>query len=222
MDGNGRWAQERNLPRSFGHLNGAKNIDRVVNYLQDIGVKYLTLFAFSTENWKRSKDEVEFLMSLFRKRLKKVIQDRNQNVKINIIGRKSKLSRDIVSLAREVESYSKNNNKLILNIAIDYGSREEIVKKKKKIFNDILNNKISIDDLDENMFNNYLYTNGTPDVDLFIRTAGERRMSNFLLWQSSYAEFVSVKTLWPDFSQDDIDYSIEEFNKRTRKFGSVN
>ena len=219
MDGNGRWATSRNLPTGAGHLEGAKRVKDVIKYAQQIGIKYLTLFAFSTENWKRSEKEVSFLMSLFDRKLREAIKDINRSVKIKIIGRKSRLSDKLIYLASKLENATKDNKKLNLNIAIDYGSREEIVNATKQIAEKCLMNKMSIDDITENIFNDFLYTNESPDVDLFIRTSGERRVSNFLLWQSSYAEFIVIDTLWPDFSSSDLDYCIKEFNKRNRTFG---
>jgi len=219
MDGNGRWATSRHLPAGAGHLEGAKRVKDVIKYAQQFGIKYLTLFAFSTENWKRSEKAVNSLMVLLDKKLREAIQEMNRNVKIKIIGRKSKLSDKIINLSKELEEVTKDNKKLNLNIAIDYGSREEIVNATKQIVQKCLKNQMSIDDIDENVFNSFLYTNESPDVDLFIRTSGEHRVSNFLLWQSSYAEFIILNTLWPDFSYSDLDYCIKEFNKRNRTFG---
>ena len=222
MDGNGRWATSRHLPAGSGHLEGAKRVKDVIKYAQQFGIKYLTLFAFSTENWKRSEREVNFLMTLFDKKLREAIQDINLSARIKIIGRKSKLSSKLVELSNELEKVTEDNKRLNLNIAIDYGSREEIVNATKRIVNKCLNGQMSIEDVDENTFNNFLYTNESPDVDLFIRTSGERRISNFLLWQSSYAEFITIDTLWPDFSESDLDKCIKEFNSRNRRFGKIN
>ena len=220
MDGNRRWSKARFVPNSFGYSEGSKVVDRTVDYAQKIGIEHLTLFAFSSENWKRSKLEIDFLMSLLYNKLKELILRKLKNVRIKFIGRKSKISDKLFSLMEEVERYSSLNSGILVNVAIDYGSREEIVNASKKILEDVYSGKIFVDELNENLFNNYLYTCESPDVDLFIRTSGENRFSNFLLWQSSYAEFVSTKVLWPDFSNKDLDSAIAEFNRRNRTFGS--
>ena len=223
MDGNGRWAKRCHLPCSSGHTKGAEVVGNIVEYAQTIGVSYLTLFAFSTENWNRSKTEVEFLMTLFRKKLNDAIRDKAKGVKVNIIGRKSRLSKDIIFLSEKLEKLSESNTKLTLNIAIDYGSREEIVNAAKKIVIDYADKKIkNVKNITEDVFDSYLYTSETPDVDMLVRTAGEKRISNFLLWQSSYAELVFSDTLWPDFSSRDLDNCIKEFNTRKRTFGRRN
>ncbi len=219
MDGNRRWSKARFVPNSAGYFEGSKVARRIVQYAQKIGVEYLTLFAFSSENWKRSKQEVDFLMSFFYSKLKELVIRKLKSVRLRFIGRKTKISDKLVHLMEEVEAESNSNNGIIVNIAIDYGSRGEIVNALKKVFEDVSSGKILIDELNEGLFNNYLYTGGAPDVDLFIRTAGENRFSNFLLWQSAYAEFVSTKVLWPDFSNEDLDSAILEFNKRNRTFG---
>ena len=219
MDGNRRWAKLRNLPDGAGHLEGARRLNKIADYAQRIGIEYLTLFAFSTENWTRSEKEVNFLMILFENKLRETLNTISQNIKIKIIGRKTKLSDKLLHLSNELENLTKDNKKMTLNIAIDYGSREEILNASRQITRSCLENKMSIDDIDEESFNKFLYTNESPDVDLFIRTSGEKRVSNFLLWQSSYAEFIFLDILWPDFSTSDLDYCIEEFKKRNRTFG---
>jgi len=219
MDGNGRWAKSRGMIRSFGHAEGIKSVERIVSYSNKIGIKFLTLYAFSTENWNRSKSEVDFLMKIFKEKLTKLISD-ERNFKYRLIGKKERISKDIIDLSNALEEKTKFNDGINLNIAFNYGSKEEIIDASKKIARDYKSGVLeSLDSLNENNFNDYLYTHDQPDVDLLIRTGSEKRLSNFLLWQSSYAELVFVDTLWPDFSESDFDKCIEEFESRNRRFG---
>ena len=219
MDGNGRWAKSRGMVRSFGHVEGVKSIERIVSYSNKIGIKFLTLYAFSTENWNRSKSEVDFLMRIFKEKLTKLIYD-ERNFKYRLVGKKERISKDIIDLSDALEEKTKLNDGINLNIAFNYGSKQEIIDASKKIAQDYKSGVLeSLESLNENNFNDYLYTHDQPDVDLLIRTGSEKRLSNFLLWQSSYAELVFVDTLWPDFSESDFDKCIEEFESRNRRFG---
>lgn len=222
MDGNGRWAKSRGMVRSFGHVEGVKSIERIVSYSNKIGIKFLTLYAFSTENWNRSKSEVDFLMRIFKEKLTKLIYD-ERNFKYRLVGKKERISKDIIDLSDALEEKTKLNDGINLNIAFNYGSKQEIIDASKKIAQDYKSGVLeSLESLNENNFNDYLYTHDQPDVDLLIRTGSEKRLSNFLLWQSSYAELVFVDTLWPDFSESDFDKCIEEFKSRNRRFGKIN
>lgn len=222
MDGNGRWAKSRGMVRSFGHVEGVKSIERIVSYSNKIGIKFLTLYAFSTENWNRSKSEIDFLMRIFKEKLTKLISD-ERNFKYRLIGKKERISKDIIDLSDALEEKTKLNDGINLNIAFNYGSKQEIINASKKIAQDYESGVLeNLNSLNENNFNDYLYTYDQPDVDLLIRTGSEKRLSNFLLWQSSYAELVFVDTLWPDFSESDFDKCIEEFESRNRRFGRVN
>ncbi len=221
MDGNGRWALQKGRPRIFGHSKGVESFDKIVRYGKKIGIKFMTFYAFSTENWQRPAKEVNFLMELFRNKLKKSILDENNGIKINIIGEKQNLPDEIVKLSESLQEKTKFNDKMVLNLAISYGSRQEILNASRKIADKCVKKEINIEDIDKNVFNSCLYTLGQPDVDLLIRTGGGQRISNFLLWQISYAELFFTKTYWPDFSESNLDEAIKEFNNRSRKFGKL-
>lgn len=223
MDGNGRWAKNRGKPRTFGHLQGVKTLNNIVSHAQDIGIKFLTLYAFSTENWNRSHVEVSFLMDLFSKKLNEYISgNKNSKLKINIIGSKSRLSEKILRLSEKLTEKTKLNSGMTVNIAFNYGARSEIVSACKKIACEYKDRIIeNLEDITEEKFGGFLYTRDQPDVDLLIRTGGEFRISNFLLWQISYSELFFTKTLWPDFSNDDFDKAISDFRLRVRRFGDV-
>lgn len=223
MDGNGRWAKNRGKPRTFGHLQGVETLNNIVSHAQNLGIKFLTLYAFSTENWNRSHSEVSFLMDLFSKKLNEYISDdKNNKLKINIIGSRSRLSGKILRLSEELTEKTKLNSGMTLNVAFNYGGRSEIVDASRQIAYKYKKGIIkNLDDITEEKFGKFLYTHDQPDVDLLIRTGGEFRVSNFLLWQISYSELFFTKTLWPDFSNDDFDKAISEFNLRVRKFGSI-
>jgi len=222
MDGNGRWAKKRNLPRSAGHTAGAKNFRTITKYCSSIGIKYLTVYAFSTENWKRPADEVNALMSLFKSYLEEAIRDfKDEDIVVRFIGDKSAFSEDLQQLIDENESMSASRTGMVLNIAMNYGSRDEIVRAVKNIAADALAGKISVDDINNQLISDNLYTAGQPDPDLVIRPSGEHRISNFLLWQSAYTEYVVMDVLWPDFTKEMLDNAIIEYAKRNRRFGGV-
>ena len=216
MDGNGRWAAKRYMPRLAGHRAGTNNISKVVEALAIRGIKYLTIYAFSTENWNRSDSEVTGLMSI----LEDVIETQtnilhDKGVKIKHIGRIDRISESLSRSIKKAEDITRNNEALILNVAFDYGGRAEIVDAIRKLISDGIN----YEQIDEEQVSKYLYTNGIPDPDLIIRTAGELRLSNFLLWQSAYSEYYCTQTLWPDFDEDDIDEALEAYSSRQRRFG---
>ena len=222
MDGNGRWAKKRGLPRSAGHSMGAKNLENVVRYLKDTSVRYLTVYAFSTENWKRPKDEVDDLMALLEKYLRNYDELLGgEDVRLKIIGRKEGLSDTLIDLINEVEEKSKNRKQLTVSIALNYGGRQEICDAAKKIAEDVKSGKIDVSDIDENLFNDYVYTKNIPDPDLIIRPSGEERLSNFLLWQCAYSEFWFSNVCWPDFTPDKLEGAVADFQKRNRRFGGV-
>lgn len=220
MDGNRRWAKNHNLPVASGHSRGAETFKRLTIYCNKIGLKHLTVYAFSTENWKRSSSEVSALMFLFKKYLKSVMTEfKNENIRVRFLGDVSKFSNEIKSLVTTIEFETKTRTGLNLNIAMNYGGRAELITATKNIIKDIELKKIYPDDITEEIFENYLFTKEQPGADLIIRTAGEKRLSNFLLWQSAYAEFYFTDVLWPDFSEDEFDKAIEEYFLRVRKFG---
>lgn len=222
MDGNGRWAKKRGLPRTAGHTVGAKNFRTITRYCSNIGIKYLTVYAFSTENWKRPQEEVGALMKLFKQYLKEALTDfLEDDIKIKFIGDTSAFNKEFQELIKETEEISKNRTGMVLNIAMNYGSRSEITRAVKLIAQGVKNGEISVEDIDEKMISDYLYTSGQPDPDLIIRPSGEYRISNFLLYQSAYSEYIIDNILWPDYSTDDIDRAIEEYNNRNRRFGGV-
>lgn len=217
MDGNGRWAKKRSLPRTAGHAAGSKNFKDIARYCNKIGLKYLTVYAFSTENWKRPKEEVDNIMKIFKEYLEDAKNFKYENIKVQFIGERSVLSDDIQRLMKESEDASRNATGLHLNIAINYGGRDEIVHAVKNI----INSKISPDDITEELISNNLYTAGQPDPDFIIRPSGEYRLSNYLIWQSAYSEYWFSDILWPDFKPKDLDKAIDDYNMRNRRFGGV-
>lgn len=222
MDGNGRWAKKRSLPRSVGHREGAKTFRKITRYCSDIGIKYLTVYAFSTENWKRPQDEVSALMKLFKSYLNEALEDfKDDSIVVKFIGDKSHFGEDLQKLMIENEESSKDRDGMVLNIAMNYGSRDEIVRAVKNISLDVKAGKLDADKIDEELFSNYLYTAGQPDPDLIIRPSGEYRISNFMLWQAAYTEFVIMNKLWPDFEKSDLDEAINIYSQRNRRFGGV-
>ncbi len=222
MDGNGRWAKKRALPRSVGHKYGAQNFRKITRYISKQGVKVLTLYAFSTENWKRPADEVGALMKLFRQYLVDSLTDfREDDIKVVFIGDRSAFDPKLVELINESEEVAKDRKGMLLNIAMNYGSRDEILRAVKMIGRDIRDHKLDPDQITEEDISSRLYTAHLPDPDLIIRTGGEFRLSNFMLYQSAYSEFYSTETLWPDFHEDDFDKAVMEFNRRNRRFGGV-
>lgn len=222
MDGNRRWAKNKNLPVSLGHKEGAKTLEKVVRYANKIGIKYITVYAFSTENWKRSQEEVSTLMGILRWYLKDCVKkSMKNNVRCRVIGRKEELSPDIVQSIENLEEKTKNNTGLNFTIAINYGGRDEITRAVKKIAADVKAGKINPDDITEQTITDNLDTRELPDPDLLIRTSGEQRLSNYLPWQLAYTEFYFTDTYWPDFSKEELIKAFEKYNKRERRFGGV-
>ncbi len=220
MDGNGRWAKKRGMPRSFGHKKGAENVINITRAMKESGIKYLTLYAFSTENWQRSEDEVASLMQLLRDYLDKEFQEiMDNNVRILFIGEKEMLSKDIQQKIQHIEKMSANNTDLTLCVALSYGSRQEILSAVKKAAELVQNGQCRTDDITQEMFASLLYTQGIPDPDILIRTSGEQRISNYLLWQLAYTELFFTDTLWPDFSKEELIDIIKKFNTRERRYG---
>ena len=215
LDGNGRWAKKRGLPRNLGHRQGVETLVKIVRYCSDIGIKHLTVYAFSTENWNRPEQEVNYLMGLLQeyfKGLEKKLKDRN--IKLKVIGEKNRLSEKLIKIIEDVQENTKNNTGMIFNIAFNYGSKDEMINAFQKMQNDnVLITK-------EN-FGKYLYTSESGNVDLLIRTSGEQRISNFLLWQIAYAEFYFTDCYWPDFKEKELDKALEVYQNRDRRFGGL-
>ncbi len=223
MDGNGRWAKMRGLPRTAGHRKGVEVVRDIVKAAPSCGITHLTLYGFSSENWRRPTDEVNDLMGLLRIYLKRHFEELHRNgVCIKSIGDRAKLPEDICQLIENAEIKSKDNLALTLQIALSYGGRDELIDAAKAIADEVATGKLSSDQITHDLFARHLYTHGTPDPDLLIRTSGEQRLSNFLLWQCAYTEFVFVDQLWPDFSPADLKKAIDEFNKRERRYGTAN
>lgn len=222
MDGNGRWAQSKGLPRLSGHNAGMQSLKKIVKAASQIGVKYLTVYAFSTENWKRPPDEVSGIFKILILYIEKELKElHNNNVKVNIIGDFNKLPKEAVDkLVTSLET-TKENTGLIFNIALNYGSRDEIMYAVKKLGNLVKLNQLNPDEINEEHFENFLYTKCIPDPDLIIRTSGEMRLSNFLLWQSAYSELYFTNILWPDFKKSDFENAIIEFQSRKRRYGGI-
>lgn len=219
MDGNGRWAKKRLLPRKFGHKAGMNALHRVVEACSDYGVNYLTVYAFSTENWKRSDEEVNFLMDLAVEYFIKELDELNENnVKVKMIGDRRKLPKKVQDAALKMEETTKDNTGLNLNVALNYGGRDELVNSVREIIEE----GYKPEDITEDLINQHLYTKNIPDPDILVRTGGEKRISNFLLWQNSYSEFIFTDDWWPDCDKDFIKKIIEEYNTRERRYGSVN
>ena len=222
LDGNGRWAKAKGLPRGYGHVKGCANLEQVCYDIKDLGVKYLTVYAFSTENWKRSREEVDGLMKLFRSYLKKCIKiSRDNKMKIKIIGDISAFAPDIQESIRKLEEFSKDYDELYFQIAMNYGSRDEITRGMRKMEQDVADGKLSTDQITEDTIGSYLDTAGVPDPDLLIRTSGEQRLSNFLMWQLAYTEFYFTDVAWPDFHKAELVQAIEKYNQRDRRYGGV-
>lgn len=220
LDGNGRWAKAHHVPRNLGHSAGSKAVEQICEDAYNLGVKYLSVYAFSTENWKRSEDEVGALMMLLRNYLKDCIKRAStNNMRVIVIGDKTGLSLDIVEIINRLEDVTKDNTGLTFIIGLNYGGRDEIARAVKKIARDIENKVISSDDVNEELICGYLDTRGVPDPDLLIRTSGEQRLSNFLPWQLAYTEFYFPEVLWPDFDKEELIKAIEKYNARERRFG---
>jgi undecaprenyl diphosphate synthase len=222
MDGNGRWAKARGLPRTAGHRKGAEAVRRAIEAARDLGVAYLTIFSFSSENWRRPQGEVIDLMQLLRFYLRSEIADLHRNnVRLRIIGDRERLDPDIISLIDKAETLTHDNSGLTLVIALSYGSRQEITAAARNLAREVAAGRLSPEDIDEERFAGCLLTRDIPDPDLLIRTSGEQRISNFLLWQVAYTELVFVETHWPDFTKRDLEDAIREFHRRDRRFGAV-
>ncbi len=220
LDGNRRWAKKRGMPTLQGHTEGADNLERIARYCSKLGVKYLTVYAFSTENWKRTEDEVKYLMNLMAEYIGSFeVRFKDSNAVIRLVGNIDRLPKKLQDSIIKIEEKTKNNTGLILNLCINYGGREEIVNATKVIADKVASGNLKLDDINEDMFPNYLRTGNIPDPDLFIRAGGEKRLSGFLLWQSSYSELYFSDVLWPDFNENELDKAINEFNNRKRNFG---
>ena len=222
LDGNGRWAAKKSLPRSVGHKKGAENVETILKSCKDLGISNVTLYAFSTENWTRPVFEVKALMKLFHYYLKKKLTKLYQeNVKVVIIGDIRPFPKLIKSYIKNLEELTKNNDGMVLNLAMNYGGRSEIVRATRSIVKAFSDSKVGLKDVNEELFAKHLYTTGQSDPDLIIRTAGEKRLSNFLLWQSAYSELHFVEKSWPDFNRSDLIDALNEFKSRKRKYGSI-
>ncbi|MDO4942157.1 MAG: isoprenyl transferase [Lachnospiraceae bacterium] len=222
MDGNGRWAKKRMLPRNVGHAQGAKTVEQIIEDAHNLGIKYLTVYAFSTENWKRPQDEVNALMKLLKDYLKTCIKRANKNnMRVRVIGDKTGLEQSIQDKICELEEVSAKNTGINFTIAINYGSRDEMVRAMRHMMDDCRNGDLLPSELSEEVFQSYLDTKDLPDPDLMIRTSGELRLSNYLLWQLAYTEFYFTDVLWPDFDKAELEKAIEYYNGRDRRFGAV-
>ena len=222
MDGNGRWAKKRGLPRSAGHKKGAQTLIDIAKAVKELGIKYLTVYAFSTENWKRSEEEVTGLMNLLREYLDKNFDELKKNdIRILFIGERYMLEQDIVEKMEKLERETQNNKTMILQVALSYGSRQEILNAVKKTAMLVSNQDLTLEDVTEELFSKLLYTSNVPDPDLVIRTSGEQRISNYLLWQIAYSEFYFTDTLWPDFTKEELMNIVENFKTRERRYGKA-
>ena len=222
LDGNGRWAKAKGMPRTYGHVKGCENLEKICSIAKELGVKYLTVFAFSTENWKRSKDEVDGLMKLFRNYMKKCLKiARDNKMRVRVIGEPSVFDADLQARIQELEEYSSQFDELHFQIALNYGSRDEIKRAVQDLAGDVKKGVLDPDQITEDTISAYLDTKGLPDPDLLIRTSGEERLSNFLMWQLAYAEFYFTDVAWPDFNKAEFEKAIQKFNQRDRRYGGV-
>lgn len=221
MDGNGRWAQKRGLPRKLGHREGASTFRKIARYCKKIGIKYVTFYAFSTENWSRPKDEIDELMKLFSEYIDEVSDYADENTRLIFLGDKSAFGKEMADKMTELEKESRNFSDMTLMLAMNYGGRDDIVHAARQIAAMVENKEIKHTDVDESLISGLLYTGGIPDADLIIRPSGEKRLSNFLIWQSAYAEFYFTDVLWPDFTSKELDKALEDFASRKRRFGGV-
>lgn len=222
LDGNGRWAKAKGMPRSYGHVKGCANLETVCDYMKELGVKYVTVYAFSTENWKRSKDEVDGLMKLFRNYMKKCLKiARDNKMRVRVIGEPSVFDEDLQARIRELEEYSSQFDELHFQIALNYGSRDELKRAVQDLARDVKKGVLDPDLITEDTISAYLDTKGLPDPDLLIRTSGEERLSNFLMWQLAYTEFYFTDVAWPDFNKAEFEKAIQKFNQRDRRYGGV-
>lgn len=222
LDGNGRWAKSKGMPRNYGHAQGSKNVERICEEAYRMGIKYLTVYAFSTENWNRPQDEVDALMKLLRNYMKTCLKTAAKNdMKIRVIGDLGRLDDDIRGRIAELIEATKDNKGLNFQIAINYGSRDEMVRAARRLAEDCASGKIGPEEIDETLFERYLDTHGIPDPDLLIRTSGEQRLSNYLLWQLAYTEFYFTDVLWPDFTKEELVKAVTQYNARDRRYGGV-
>ena len=222
LDGNGRWAKAKGMPRNYGHAQGSKNVEKICEEAWRMGIKYLTVYAFSTENWSRPENEVAALMKLLRNYMKTCLKTAAKNdMKIRVIGDIEPLDDDIKSRIRELEAATTDNGGLNFTIALNYGSRDELTRAAQKMAKDCAEGKIKAEEIDESVFETYLDTHGIPDPDMMIRTSGEQRLANYLLWQLAYSEFYFTDVPWPDFTKEELVKAIEEYNHRHRRFGKV-
>ena len=222
LDGNGRWAKSKGMPRNYGHAQGSKNVERICEEAWRMGIKYLTVYAFSTENWNRPKDEVDALMKLLRNYMKTCLKTAAKNdMKVRVIGDIEPLDEDIKKRIGELEAATVDNGGLNFTIALNYGSRDEMTRAARRMAQDCADGKLDPDKIDESVFESYLDTHGIPDPDLMIRTSGEQRLSNYLLWQLAYSEFYFTDVPWPAFTKDELVKAVEEYNHRHRRFGGV-
>ena len=222
LDGNGRWAKSKGMPRNYGHTVGAKNVETICKAANDLGIEYLTLYAFSTENWKRPESEVQALMTLLESYLKNCVKTAEKNnMRVRVIGDKTGLTEKFQERIAQLEELSAVNTGLNLTIAINYGSRDEMIRGIKKLVSDVQNQNLSLDDINEEMFGDYLDTKGLPEPDLMIRTSGEQRLSNYLLWQLAYSEFYFTEVPWPDFDEKELKKAVDAYENRNRRFGKL-
>ena len=222
LDGNGRWAKSKGMPRNYGHVRGAKNLETICRDAYNMGIKYLTVYLFSTENWKRSKEEVNALMDLFRSYTKTCKNTaRKNNMKVRVLGDPEALDSDLRRSLKELEESSKGNTGLNFQIAINYGSRDEMIRAIRRLTQDCMEGEVRPEDIDERLFASYLDTREVPDPDLLIRTSGEQRLSNYLLWQLAYTEFYFTEVPWPAFTKEELWKAIEKYNSRERRYGGV-
>lgn len=222
LDGNGRWAKAKGMPRGYGHIKGCANLEQICYDIKDLGVKYLTVYAFSTENWKRPEEEVGALMGLFKQYLKDALEDLlNDDIKIRFLGDTSMFSADLQELIAETIETGKTRTGMVLNLAMNYGSRAEITRAAQNLAEQVKNGALQPSEITEQMLSDHMYTYGEPDPDLIIRPSGEYRLSNFLLWQSAYSELIFMDVLWPDFTTEDLEHCLDEYAKRNRRFGGV-
>lgn len=222
LDGNGRWAKKRFMPRNVGHVQGSRVLEQICEDADEIGIKYLTVYVFSTENWKRSKSEVDGLMKILRDYLKNCIKRAEKNnMKVRILGSRAGLDDDILQRIDELEEASRNNTGLVFQVALNYGGRDELIRAVRKVAQMVKDGSLDVNDIDEELFGRYLDTEEAPEPDLIIRTSGEKRISNFLIWQSAYSEFDFPEILWPDFNKNRLIEAVERYNKRERRFGGA-
>lgn len=222
LDGNGRWAKKRGMPRGYGHIKGCENLEKICDIVRDMGVKYLTVYAFSTENWKRSREEIDGLMKLFRSYLKRCKKSaKKNNMRVKIIGDPSAFAPDIQESIRDLEEYSKDFDRIYFQIALNYGGRDELVRASRKLAQAVKDGQISPEGITEETLEQFLDTAGIPDPDLLIRTSGEQRLSNYLLWQLAYTEFYFTDVPWPDFDKEELEKAIAKYNERDRRYGGV-